>query len=318
MRAPLGRLRVFETTDVDEARSSIGRTFCPHTLALTTRRSSLALVHNRASVGDIGINYLRYGEEVRITPGLFESFYLVQIPLRGHAQVRVGDQSVTSDRRFASLGSPTLPVDMVWSADCEQLLVRISRSAVEAAADRTADDPVVFHPMVDLSTPAMRSWTTLVRLACDEAEQGAGLLTTQLAISNFEQTMVSGLLAAQPNSTALSPRPVATAPSRAVRKTLELIEDEPEKPWKVADLAARAGVGPRTLQAAFHRERGTTPIEELRRVRLTRARRDLVDGTPTSTSVTEIAARWGFFHLGRFSSMYRTEHGENPSHTLAS
>ncbi|WP_269744634.1 helix-turn-helix domain-containing protein [Rhodococcus sp. AW25M09] len=78
------------------------------------------------------------------------------------------------------------------------------------------------------------------------------------------------------------------------------------------------GVGPRTLQAAFQRERGTTPLEELRRARLARAHADLLDATPDGTSVTEVATRWGFFHLGRFSQFYRSEFGLSPSQTLAS
>jgi AraC-like DNA-binding protein len=33
-------------------------------------------------------------------------------------------------------------------------------------------------------------------------------------------------------------------------------------------------------------------------------------------SVAEVAARWGFSHLGRFAAAYRKRYGESPSHTL--
>lgn len=317
MTTLLRRHPVLATTDLDEARTSVGETFCPHGLTVTDRRGALSLVHNAASVGSIGINYLRYGDEVRITPGTFGSFYLVQIPLGGRARVRVGDTDVVSDRRLASLPSPTLPVDMVWSADCEQLLVHIPRDAVQSAAG--TDEPVIFHPLVDLAAPTVASWMRLVRYACDEVDGESGLLNSPLAARHFEQVMVGGLLAAQPNSSTRGPRADETVvTSRAVRHTLSLIEEHPEKSWRVADLAAEAGVSARTLQASFHRERGTTPLEELRRVRLARAHEDLVAGGPGAESVTEVAARWGFFHLGRFSQAYRAEFGESPSRTLAS
>ncbi|RNL82206.1 helix-turn-helix domain-containing protein [Halostreptopolyspora alba] len=105
--------------------------------------------------------------------------------------------------------------------------------------------------------------------------------------------------------------------SRTVREVLELIEMEPERPWRVADLARHASVATRTLQEAFRRELGISPLEQLRRTRMERVRRDLVAGDPRWTSVTEVAARWGFFHGGRFAQTYRATYREPPSHTLA-
>lgn len=316
----LSRHTRLATSDLDQARAEVGRSFCPHELSLTERGGRLSMVHNAADVGGISVHYLRYGDEVRITPGRFEDFYLMQVPLKGQARVKVGDRVVASNRGYASLPSPSLPVDMIWSADCEQLLVHLPRRAVEAAAgapDGTTD--VVFDPLVDLGSPAIRSWLRLVHLACDEAELGRGVLSSPLAASHFEQVIVSGLLAAQPNSSTLAPARADSAPvSRTVRAALVLIEECPERPWRVADLAGEVGVSPRTLQEAFQRERGTTPLEELRRTRLARAHADLLDGSPESTTVTEVAARWGFFHLGRFSQTYRAAHGQAPSTTLAS
>jgi transcriptional regulator GlxA family with amidase domain len=35
-----------------------------------------------------------------------------------------------------------------------------------------------------------------------------------------------------------------------------------------------------------------------------------------ATSVTDVATRWGFFHLGRFAQAYGQLYGERPSQTL--
>lgn len=301
------------TTELDEARSEVARRFCSHRLGLTHRDGRLDMVHNAAAVGDnVTLNYLRYGDEVRIVPGRFEDFFLVQVPLAGRARVQVGERLVPSDPTRASLGSPTERVDMTWEAGCEQLLVYLRRSAVEAAAD----GPVLFDPLVDLTAPPLRSWLRLVHLAVDDIEAGGPLLSAPLVSTQFEQMLILALLAAQPNSMTAA-APVMTFGSRAVRRVLSAIEAQPERAWRLADLAACAGVSARTLQESFQRELGSTPLEQLRLIRLTRARRDLLAADPGSTSVTDVAARWGFFHLGRFSQVYRETYRELPSQTLA-
>lgn len=66
----------------------------------------------------------------------------------------------------------------------------------------------------------------------------------------------------------------------------------------------------------FRKHRDCTPIEYLRRVRLDHAHRDLVGGDRHTTSVAEVARRWGFAHLGRFAIYYRDEYGRSPHETL--
>ena len=313
----LSRHRQIATAEVEQARAEVARRFCAHRLELTRRTGRLDMLHNAAAIGaDVTLNYLRYGDEVRITPGRFDDFFLVQIPISGSARVRVGERVVASDRARASLGSPTEPVDMIWSDGCEQLLVYLRRQAVEELAGAEDGRPVVFDPFVDLETPSLRAWLRLVHLALDDIEAGGALFRSPLAATHFEQTLISGLLAAQPNSSAATPAESAPG-SRVVRTVLGLIAAEPERAWRLAELAAHAGVSARTLQEAFQRELGSTPLEQLRRTRMERARRDLLDADPAQASVTDIAARWGFFHLGRFSQAYRAMYQELPSQTLA-
>jgi AraC-like DNA-binding protein len=53
-------------------------------------------------------------------------------------------------------------------------------------------------------------------------------------------------------------------------------------------------------------------------VRLEKVREDLARAEPGTDSVTEVATRWGFLHLGRFAAAYRSAFGEHPSQTLRS
>lgn len=318
-RALLARHPRTATVDLDQARDEVAATFCPHGLSLTRPDARLDMVHNAAVIGeDVVLNYLRYGDEVRITPGTFQEFFLVQVPLAGSARVRVGQREVASDRRHASLGSPTEPVDMVWSDGCEQLLIYIRRDAVEqlAATEPGGTSTVVFDPMVDLAADGIRGWMRLVALAVDELGSGGGLFDSELVASHYEQALIASLLAVQPNTGGTITRSVQGR-SRAVRAVVDLVESEPERPWRLADLAAHAGVSPRSLQEAFRRDLDLTPLQHLRRTRLDRARRSLLAADPASVSVADVAARWGFFHLGRFAEAYRALYQEPPSRTLA-
>ena len=100
-----------------------------------------------------------------------------------------------------------------------------------------------------------------------------------------------------------------------MKKAIEWLESEPARPWRVGELAALCGVAPRTLQKHFHRFLDQAPLAFLRDLRLDCVRQELLRGAP-DTSITEIATRYGFVHLGRFAIQYRRRYGETPSATL--
>jgi AraC family ethanolamine operon transcriptional activator len=88
------------------------------------------------------------------------------------------------------------------------------------------------------------------------------------------------------------------------------------EPITVADLCVELGVSRRTLQYSFQDVLGTNPVRFLRAMRLNGARRDLRAGTAPADSVQDIAARWGFWHMGHFVTDYKRMFGELPSETL--
>ncbi|MFF4186177.1 helix-turn-helix transcriptional regulator [Streptomyces sp. NPDC001691] len=103
----------------------------------------------------------------------------------------------------------------------------------------------------------------------------------------------------------------------ALRRALDHIDDHADQPVTVAEIAAAAHVTVRALQYAFRRHLDTTPLAHLRRVRLSHAHQALLDADPgKGHTVTEIAARWGFYHPGRFATIYRDCYGRSPHHTL--
>ncbi len=83
-----------------------------------------------------------------------------------------------------------------------------------------------------------------------------------------------------------------------------------------SELCAAANVSERTLQYAFHDIMGMSPLTYLHRLRLHRARDELRKAKNGSTTVTDVAMNWGFWHFGEFSRAYKNCFGEVPSQTL--
>lgn len=111
-------------------------------------------------------------------------------------------------------------------------------------------------------------------------------------------------------------RPLRSGDHRLYRRAREMVEDQPDEPIGVTQLARRLGVPSEILRAAFKETVGVGPGLWLRLKRLDGARRDLLAAEGTDRTVSDIAMKWGFWHLGRFSAYYAALYGESPSRTV--
>jgi transcriptional regulator GlxA family with amidase domain len=99
-------------------------------------------------------------------------------------------------------------------------------------------------------------------------------------------------------------------------RAMAYIDDNAHRDITLTEIASAVYVTPRALQYLFRKHRGCTPREYVRMVRLNYAHRDLVEGDRLTTTVSQIAARWGFGHIGRFAVYYRQQFGISPHQTL--
>jgi AraC family ethanolamine operon transcriptional activator len=104
--------------------------------------------------------------------------------------------------------------------------------------------------------------------------------------------------------------------ARLLRLADEYVRHRDDEPILVGELAQACDVPRRTLTRAFHRFVGMGPGAYLRRRRLSAARRELRTAAPGSVTITDVAFRFGFWHLSRFAVEYRSMFGESPSQTL--
>src|SRR6267154_2759159 len=89
-----------------------------------------------------------------------------------------------------------------------------------------------------------------------------------------------------------------------------------QTPLSVAKLCRTLGVSDRDLRRAYQEVHGMSPLQYLRKLKLSRARRALTSARSQSVTVTKIATRFDFREFGRFSVQYRKMFGESPSATL--
>jgi transcriptional regulator GlxA family with amidase domain len=128
------------------------------------------------------------------------------------------------------------------------------------------------------------------------------------------------MLAAFPNNALFDPTVEDRRDATPVllRRAITFIEDHPDSDIGIADIAGAIYVTPRAIQLMFRRHRDCTPMEYLRRVRLEYAHQELLGADRAHTTVTQVAALWGFAHSGRFAVYYRQVYDESPHTTLRS
>jgi len=84
----------------------------------------------------------------------------------------------------------------------------------------------------------------------------------------------------------------------------------------VETLAKKYTISLKSLQNAFKSLYGVRPNEFMRVLKLNLVHHELTQGQFPQTSVSKVAQKWGFAHMGRFSKFYTALFGENPSITL--
>ncbi|MBB3139306.1 AraC family transcriptional regulator [Halomonas organivorans] len=311
------RRLVFSSEALDEIQESVASVFKPHRLDTPRGDAPRKARLHSVGLGRVSFNRLAYGREVRIDPERLERFYLIQMPVCGQAEILSDQQSIGSHERLASVLNPTARLEMHWSGDCDQLMLRIEREALELACSRHLGHPLR-EPLC--FAPALRwrddpNWFHLIAYLVRLLKESPGAPAQPLIASQLEQLVISTLLTIQPHnySEALQQGERRLAP-RHVKRVEEYIEAHAEEPLTPAHLAEVAGVSLRTLYAGFRDFRQQSPMEYLRQVRLQRIRTAL-QAHGNSASITETAMRWGFTHMGRFSQRYRQVFGEMPSET---
>lgn len=104
---------------------------------------------------------------------------------------------------------------------------------------------------------------------------------------------------------------------RAALRARDFIDAHLDEPLSLARVCRASYTCARALEYGFREMFEISPMSYVRFARLSRVRRDLYYAKKSRRTVTRLATRWGFGHLGQFSRDYHSLFGELPSATLA-
>jgi AraC-like DNA-binding protein len=315
-----GSSPVVVTADVDEATDALCRVYAQAQIN-PIRSTRVNMRMNAAQFPTFGAGCLHFGADVSIQAEDVSAYY-IDTPLCGEAVTRWWDgYSQKTGLGSAAVLSPGTPCEIGWSGDCDQIYLKVSepqiRGQLEDLLNRSARKRVTFARLSPKTT-ASSDWVELIRILARESGRPDGVLAHRLAVDNLQRLLIQGLLLIQPHNyaDALSERePPASAAE--VRRAIDLMDAQPETAWSTLQLARAIGVSSKALLTAFRRSDRPRPMEYLRRLRLDRTHAELAASPPEAVTVTTVAGRWGFVHLGWFAGQYRQQFGESPSETLS-
>ncbi len=311
----------FQTRDIEEARLWGARVFCENELSSLDAHSPVDARMYYRSLGGIGIGRMSYGGEVTIIPSQFDTFYLVQMPLRGGECIDSSGEATYTSSTVGSVLNAQRPIRIRHGANTEKLILRVDRDLLERQCGqhlgRGVQRRIEFETAMPLDSLAGKRWMRTISWLIDyldgEEPSASPLLTAQI-----EQMIVTMLLGCQRSnqSEAFLEEPRTITPA-FVRRAELFVEEHAHEPITVGDIAAHAGVSTSSLYTGFRKYRNTSPMLLVKDIRLQRVREQLMRSEPGRTTVTAVAYQWGFCHLGHFTTDYKRWFGESPSETLA-
>jgi AraC-like DNA-binding protein len=309
-----------DTADPDEAHSYLQTTYVEHSVRLTGSRDHFRFRHHITDGGNFFVARYEHSMNCQVDTDPF-GFLLIGQVARGRLRLQAGEHhDLTPGQGELFLIDPHTPMRINWE-DFKAGLVKLDLDVVQRVAAETTGNPgahVRFGLSKAVSAERARHWHHLVRYVAQDFCNNELAYTSPLIYGHTMRLLAATVLETFPNTTmGATPERPGSADASAVRRAVAYIDDHAAEPIGLAEIAAAARLGTRTVQEAFRRHLDTTPVAYLRRVRRERAHRDLRAADATAgTTVAEVAARWGFAHHGRFAALYQERYGHAPSQTL--
>ncbi|MFI7577768.1 AraC family transcriptional regulator [Micromonospora sp. NPDC049497] len=310
----------YATGDTDEAHAYIRRAFFDVKVRFSGEgRDGAGLRTITTGLADVGVTRLHYSARTQLQTAPDGDLNITHM-MTGRFTIARDKDEYRLRPGDVALMLPDQPEDADFD-DIDSFTTRLPRALLEEVAHAQtgiSGADLRFDSSRPISVALGRHWTRTVSHLTRSVLSDPALMANPLIAGNARHLLAATALAVFPNTAhdrAL--RAAGEVTPRALRRAVAYIDDHADQPITVEQVAAAAGVRPRALQLAFRRHHDTTPMRYARQVRLERAHRDLQAADPTTgITITMIAMRWGFTHLGRFSTDYRAAYGSSPSHTL--
>ncbi|MFJ3638075.1 helix-turn-helix domain-containing protein [Streptomyces sp. NPDC090112] len=233
--------------------------------------------------------------------------------------------SVPGKPVHATMGSVWAPCEpnSGYYGRAENLSVRavnISVAAIRAVAGIPEGESNPFRLLSLVSEQSNLTFAWARRVQYVQTILRGGPPRTDLVADTLHRDLISGALSVLPNTYAhaIPHREVhGYVGSRTMDRALGYLREHVAEPVRLSDLAVAVGISGRSLQYAFARRYGVSPMTYLSMMRMEHAHSDLVTAQAgDGTTVALVGARWGWSKPSHFAAAYLRRYHVRPSETL--
>lgn len=269
-------------------------------------------------LGDVRVVRTRIDSLVEVEGVAPQGFQSFGIPAGARTRASWCGRSV-SGGRFVNSFDESGCFEAVIRPGFETFVVSVHKDWLyerRASMEIPTDDIGSGARVTEYSRTSLRTLLGSLRMASDSllTDPTGNRQTALRELLRFELPgQLLALQSAGEPASALSPRLC----DRILRLARDWIEVSPAEEFTVANLCRSIGAGERTVRRAFLEYYGVTPRDYLKAHRLNRVHHELLESDPAHGRVSDVANRWGFWHLGQLAADYRHLFAELPSETLA-
>jgi AraC family ethanolamine operon transcriptional activator len=272
------------------------------------------------SVHNMLIHYAKFNQAIRqrgMAPKGYRTFAILasdDIPLFWRGQRITGKDLMLfpQDGELDSVSGESFEVFTVSVPDAELRLTLEQQRSASLLPQLEQSGVYAGSPN---SLVSVRKTLNLIRPASLQTGSPSERFKNSVFLKN---QILEALLSLVKNPATQSSMPNLGVRNRAVRLAEEYITEHGSQPISAAQLSTACGVSSRTLQYAFKERFGISPLHYAKAHRLRLVRIALLAADPARLKVSDVAFEHGFWHLGQFSTDYKRQFGELPSHTLGS
>ena len=292
---------------------------CGSVRAVPLGRGPMAIHITGIGLGDVLLQTAR-STPVALLGTLSRATVLLALPLDGREATALNGRAL-QPRCVAAFGAGAR-YEAASARDCAWATVVLSAATAGALLGRRRLPPALHpgaHALLRASPAAWARAEALARDASEVAAQDPGVFEVEEARRALRSAVLETadeLLASPAYEEPVRTRQARTAHRQLVRLVDDHVTAAPARIAGVAELSAALGVSERQMREAFAGVLGVSPSRYLRLRRLVLVRAALRSPGRSWPTVCEAALAHGFWHLGRFSRIYRDAYGEPPSTTL--
>ena len=313
-------LFTIETTNPEKFQSIISQKLTPIKQAEPMGKE-FHVDYRSYAIGQLIFIRVKFKHGISILPDPQEKWLFLELPLSGQLQLGYRGRDISFHQNSTYLIASNEPILYRYKENAIHTTIGIDRQMLNAYAQKLVNGQqerkLILNPQLLWTTPEASSLRRYLEFISQELVRGGSLFNSSLIATEIQNTIFSMLLSLSENNyLPLETQLKEVCQPAYVRQARDYIEVNLDHPVSLADITAAAGVHVTTLLKGFQQHYEISPMAYLKQKRLEAARRTLLAAEPLTTSITEVATQWGFFHLGRFARDYRQLFGELPSETL--